>query len=90
MVAVLECHRVCARWIPQTLTQEQKEHCVQVCQDLLNQHSAQGDSFPDPIVSADRTWCHHNETVSKQQSVEWGDVSSSPKKNSRHSFQLIK
>ena len=41
------------------LTQEQKEHCMQVCQDLLNQYETEGDSFLDCIINDDETWCHH-------------------------------
>ena len=37
MVAMLEYHKACSMWIPQMLTQKQKEHCMQVCQDLWNQ-----------------------------------------------------
>ena len=35
MVATLEYRKVCARWVPRMLTQEHKEHHMQVCQDLL-------------------------------------------------------
>jgi hypothetical protein len=53
------------------LTQEHKEHRMQVCQDVLNQYEAQGDSFLDCIITGDKTWCHHYEPKSKQQSIEW-------------------
>ena len=36
MVATLEYRKVCARWVPRMLTQEYKEHHMQVCQDPLN------------------------------------------------------
>jgi len=71
MVAALEYHKVCTRWVPQMLTQEHKEHCMQVCQDLLNQYEAEGDSFLDRIITSDETWCHHYEPESKRQSMEW-------------------
>jgi len=71
MVAMLEYCKVCARWVPQVLTQEHKEHCMKVCQDLLNQNEAEGDSFLDHIITGDETWCHHYEPESKQQSMEW-------------------
>jgi len=48
------------------LTQEHKEHCVQVCQDQLNQYEAEGDSFLDCIITGDEMWCHHYELESKQ------------------------
>ena len=59
MVATLEYRLVCARWVPRMLTQEHKEHCMQVCQDLLNQYEAESYSFLDRIITSDETWCHH-------------------------------
>ena len=53
MVAMLEYRKVCARWIPRMLMQEHKEHRMQVCQDLLNQYEAEGDSFLDCIITSD-------------------------------------
>jgi len=55
----LEYHKVCARWFPRMLTQEHKEHHMQVCQDLLNQYEAEGDNLLDRIITGDETWCHH-------------------------------
>jgi len=70
MVATLEYCKNCARWVPRMLTQEHKEHRMQVCQDLLNQYEAEGDSFLDRIITGDETWCHHYEPESKWQSIE--------------------
>jgi len=70
MVATLEYRKVCARWVPRMLTQEHKEHRMQVCQELLNQYEAEGDSFLDRIITGDETWCHHYEPESKRQSME--------------------
>ena len=61
MVATLAYHEVCGRWVPQMLTQEQKEHCIQVCQDILNQNKAEGDSILDPNINGDKEWCHQYE-----------------------------
>ena len=66
MVAMLEYGKVCARWVPRMLTQEHKEHRMQVCQDLLNQYEAEGDSFLDRIITGDETWCHHYKPESKR------------------------
>ena len=60
MVATLEYRKVCARWVPRMLTQENR---MQVCQDLLNQYEADGDSFLDRIITGDETWCHHYDAV---------------------------
>ena len=53
IVATLEYRKVCTRWVPRMLTQEHKEHRMQVCQDLLNQYEAEGDSFLDRIIISD-------------------------------------
>jgi len=52
------------------LAKERKEHRMHVCQDLLNQYEAEGDSFLDRIITGDETWCHHYEPESKRQSME--------------------
>jgi len=80
MVAALEYCKVCARWVPRMLTQEHKEHCMQVCRDLLNQYEAEGDSFLDCIITGDEMWCHHYKPESKRQSMEWQLVNSPLKK----------
>jgi hypothetical protein len=71
MFAMLEYCKVCARWVLWMLTQEHKDHLMQVCQDLLNHYEAEGNSFLDRIISGDMMWCHHYEPESKQQSMEW-------------------
>ena len=53
---------------------------MQVCQDLLNQYEAEGDSFVDRIITGDETWCHHYEPDTKRQSTEWQHVNSPSKK----------
>jgi len=90
MVATLEYRKVCARWVPRMLTQDHKEQRMQVCQDLLNQHKAEGDSFLDRIITGDETWCHHYEPESKRQSMEWRHVSSPSRKSSRRCPQRVK
>jgi len=64
----------------QMFTQEQKEHCMQVCEDILNQYKAEGDSFLNLITVGDETWCHHYEPYSKRKSVERWYVNSLLKK----------
>jgi len=62
------------------LIQEHTEHHMQVCQDLLNQYEAEGDSFLDHIITSDKTWCHLYEPESDRQSMEWRHVNSPSKK----------
>ena len=72
------------------LTQEHKEQRMQVCQELLNQYEAEGDSLLDRIITGDETWCHHYELKSKQQYMEWRHVNSPSKKSSRRCPQQVK
>jgi histone-lysine N-methyltransferase SETMAR len=73
IVAMLEYRKVCARWVPRMLSEEPKEHRIQVCQELLNQYGVEGDSFLDHIITSD-------ETESKWQSMKWRHVNSPSKK----------
>lgn len=41
-----QCWKICESWIPEMLTQEWKEHYIQI-QDLLNQYVSESDSFLD-------------------------------------------
>ena len=47
-----------------------KGHCMQVCQDLLNQYKAEGDGFLDHTVTGDEMWCHYYKPESEQQPME--------------------
>jgi len=40
------------------LTEEQKEHHMQVFQDLSNQFRVETDIFLDHIITSDEMWCH--------------------------------
>jgi len=71
------------------LTQEQKEHCMQVCWDLLNQSEAESDSSLDHITSGDEIWCHY--TIQSQNGSPWNSKwIPHQRKSSRHSPQWIK
>jgi len=50
--------------------QKEKEHHVQICQDLLNQYEAEGDSFLYLIITGGQRWCHQYKPKSKWQSKE--------------------
>lgn len=53
---------------------QQKEHRMQVYQDLLNQNEAEGDNFLDSIVPSNEMRCHPYKLESKQQPTEWQHV----------------
>ena len=68
---VLGMRRVCARWVPRLLVQEQKTVRVQICTELQQRLSDEGDSFLNKVITCDETWFHLFEPKSKQQSSMW-------------------
>jgi len=80
MVVTLEYHGVCTRWVTWLHMQEQKEHNVQICWDLLNKYKAEGESFLECFITSDKTQYHHYKLESKQ---EWQLANSPGKKKSK-------
>jgi len=77
MVAMLLYGNVCTRWIPYMLTQEQKEHHMQVFWDLLNLLS-EYDRFLDYIILVMMSPLHAGVEM---QSMEWWLLNSIMNKN---------
>ena len=46
----------------------------------MNQYKAEGDSFQDCIITSGKMWCHHYNSQSKWQSIQWAQVNSPSKK----------
>ena len=67
--------KVCARWVPQELTEERKRKRLDVCSRHLARYR-EGDNFLQQTVTGDETWVHHYEPESKQQSMQWKHPSS--------------
>jgi histone-lysine N-methyltransferase SETMAR len=72
--------KVCARWVPRSLTEEHKEQRKIICSELLARYEAEGDNFLSIIVTGDETWIHHFEPETKRQSMEWHHTTSPRKK----------
>ena len=62
--------KVCARWVPKELTEEQKKNRVVICQRLLERYAKEGEAFWTRIVTGDETWVHHFAPESKRQTME--------------------
>jgi len=63
-------HRVCARWIPRNLTEEQMQRWVQVCMNTV-QMPETIPNFSTSNVTCDELWIHHYDPLSKRQSSVW-------------------
>ncbi len=77
----LNMRRVCARWIPRLITQEQKNERVNISTRCLQKYQHQGQRFLEKIVTVDETWISLFEPETKQESSMWKTPGSpSPKK----------
>ena len=48
--------KVCARWIPRSLTTEHRSQRKAICSELLERFDAEGEAFLFRIVTGDETW----------------------------------
>jgi hypothetical protein len=72
--------KVCARWVPRSLTDYHKTVRKEVCSDLLSHYKADGESFLSRIVNGDGTWIQNFEPETKRQSIKWHHPTS-PRRN---------
>jgi len=73
--------KVCARFVPHMLTEDQKDARVEHCKDM--KETADSDpNFLKNIVTGDESWCFRYEPTTKRQSAAWkGSNSPTPKKS---------
>ena len=68
--------KVCARWVPHSLTADNKETRLSVCGDLFECYDTKGNDFLHCIVTGDETWLHQFEPESKRSSMQWRHITS--------------
>jgi histone-lysine N-methyltransferase SETMAR len=72
--------KLCARFVPHSLTPEQREDRVTSCQDIVAWPDADK-HFLNKIVTGDENCCFAYDPETKRQSSEWvGETSPRPKK----------
>jgi len=80
VVEDLRKRKICSRFVPHSLTPEQKDRRTAACRDLI----ATADSDPDyfkKIVTGDETWCFvYDPTIKRQSAALVGETSPRPKK----------
>jgi histone-lysine N-methyltransferase SETMAR len=62
--------KLCARFLPHSLTPEQREDRVTSCQDIIAMADADKIFF-NKIISGDETWCFAYDPETRRQSSEW-------------------
>lgn len=79
----LNQRKVCARWVPRLLSDEDKRRRVAASEAFLKRFERQGQRFLDRIITVDETWLFHFDPESKRQSMVWKSPSTPPPKKAR-------
>jgi len=80
--------KICSRFIPHSLTLEQKDRRIAACRDLIARVDSDPDFFKE-IVTGDETCCFAYDPTTKGQSAAWvGETSPRPKKLRFHKSRV--
>ncbi|GBN57867.1 hypothetical protein AVEN_86400-1 [Araneus ventricosus] len=85
----LQKRKICARFVPNKLSDEQKQHRMKTSGDFINARD-QNLQFLETIVTGDDSWCYQYDQETKRQSMEWCSSSSPPPKKCRLTKSRIK
>jgi len=81
VVEDLRKRNICSRFVPHSLTPEQKDWRTTACRYLFAKADSDSDFFRK-IVTGDETWCFAYDPTTKRQFAAWvGETSPRPKKN---------
>lgn len=67
----LAVRKLCARWIPHLLTDDQKKARVDWCKEMLQKYGGGPSRLLNNIVTGDESWIYAYEPETKQQSTVW-------------------
>ncbi|KFM74683.1 hypothetical protein X975_23290, partial [Stegodyphus mimosarum] len=67
----LRCRKVCARWVPQMLTDDHKARQMAAALEFLDRYNTDGENFLKSIVTGDETWVRYDTPETKRQSQQW-------------------
>ena len=77
----LSMHKLTARWVPKSFSDEQMATTASVCSALLKWFRSKEDDFSSRLVTVDETWVHYYEPENKaQRRQSVGPGSPRPKK----------
>ena len=69
IVKSLGYHKICSKWVPKKLSQEQKHARVRACRELRQMFEEDANFFLK-LITGDETWVYYYEPETKQQSME--------------------
>jgi hypothetical protein len=74
-----EIRQVVSKFVPQLLTQDWRDSCIAICEELLDR-ATNDENFPKIIITGDETWVYGNDVETKMESSQWvGKNSQRPK-----------
>ena len=85
----LDKHKICARFVPHSLSDEQKQYWMETSRDFIDVCD-QNLQFLESVITGDESWCYQYDLETKRQSMTWCSLSSPPPKKSRLPKSMIK
>lgn len=85
----LAMRKVCAKFVPRVLSNEQKVNRKQISQEILN-CVQRNPNFFDNVITGDETWCFEYDPETKRQSTEWHTKNSPRPKKAKMNKSRIK
>ena len=67
----LDLRKVCARWVPHLLTEEQKTHRLKCAQELLKTYKCCNSQVISNLLTGDETWVHMFEPQRRAGNTQW-------------------
>ena len=72
----LNYRKVCSRWVPRDLNDENKMNRMGLSLHHLCRYADEGENMLRRIITADESWVHHHQPESKRASMQWKHPSS--------------
>ena len=67
----LDLRKVCARWVPHLLTEEQKTQCLKCTRELLKTYKGCNSRVISNLLTGDKTWVHMFEPQRRDDNKQW-------------------
>ena len=67
----LDLRKVCARWVPHLLTEEQKTQCHKCARELLKTYKGCNSRVISNLLTGDETWVHMFEPQRRADNKQW-------------------
>ena len=71
MCKQLDLRKVCAKWVPQLLTEEQKTQCLKCACELLKTYTGCNSRVISNLLTGDETWVHMFEPQRRTDNKQW-------------------